>query len=53
MKKIILIIISIIAIFYLLCEIENITITTLLLKSLSLLWLFIIAKANNYFYQEN
>lgn len=51
MKKIVINIISIIAIFILLGESEEITIKIVALKFLSLGWLWIVAKANNYFYQ--
>lgn len=51
MKKIVINIISIIAIFILLGESEEITIKIVALKILSLAWLWLIAKANNYFYQ--
>lgn len=51
MKKVILTIISIIAFLYLIGEKEEITIGIVVLKFLSLGWLWLIAKANNYFYQ--
>lgn len=51
MKKIIISIISILAILYILGEQEEITIKIVLLKFLSLGWLWLVAKANSYFYQ--
>lgn len=51
MKKAIISIISIIAIFIILGEPDEITIKIIALKFLSMGWLWIIAKANNYFYQ--
>lgn len=51
MKKIIISIISILAILYILGEPEEITIKIVALKFLSLGWLWLVAKANNYFYQ--
>lgn len=51
MKKVIISIISIIAIFIILGEPEEITIKIIALKFLSLGWLWLVAKANNYFYQ--
>ena len=51
MKKVIISILSIIAIFILLGEPEEITIKIVALKFLSLAWLWLIAKANNYFYE--
>lgn len=51
MKKAIITIISILAILYFLVEPEEITIKIVALKFLSLGWLWLIAKANNYFYQ--
>ena len=51
MKKVILTIISILAFLYLIGEPEEITIGIVALKFLSLAWLWIIAKANNYFYK--
>lgn len=51
MKKVILTIISVIAFLYLIGEQEEITIGIVVLKFLSLAWLWLIAKANNYFYQ--
>ena len=51
MKKAIISIISIIAIFIILGEQDEITIKIIALKFLSMGWLWIIAKANNYFYQ--
>lgn len=50
MKKLIISLISIIAIIYLIGE-KEITPTVLILDGLSLAWLWIVAKANNYFYQ--
>ena len=51
MKKAIISIISIIAIFIILGESDEITIKIIALKFLSMGWLWLIAKANNYFYQ--
>lgn len=51
MKKVILTIISFIAFIILIGEIEELTFTIVLLKSISLAWLWLLAKANNYFYQ--
>ena len=51
MKKAIISIISILAFLYLIGETEEITIGIVALKFLSLAWLWIIAKANNYFYE--
>lgn len=52
MKKLILTIISFIAFIILIGEIEELRFSVVLLKTISLVWLWIIAKANNYFYQE-
>ena len=49
MKKAIISIISILAFLYLIGEQEEITIRIVALKFLSLGWLWLIAKANNYF----
>lgn len=49
MKKFIISIISILAFLYLIGEPEEITIRIVALKFLSLFWLWLIAKANNYF----
>ena len=51
MKKVILSIISFIAFIILIGESEEITIGIVALKFLSLAWLWIVAKANNYFYE--
>ena len=51
MKKAIIIIISILAFLYIIGEQEEITIGIIALKFLSLAWLWLVAKANNYFYQ--
>lgn len=51
MKKTILTIISILAFLYIIGETEEITIGIIALKFLSLGWLWLVAKANNYFYQ--
>ena len=51
MKKILITIISIISFIILIGEVNKITISIILLKAVSLLWLWIVAKANNYFYQ--
>ena len=50
MKKAIIKIISILAFLYLIGE-QEITIGIVVLKFLSLGWLWLVAKANNYFYQ--
>lgn len=49
MKKVILII-SFIAFIILIGEIEELTFSIVLLKVISLAWLWLIIKANNYFY---
>lgn len=51
MKKAILSIISILSFLYLIGEPEEINIKIVVLKFLSLTWLWLIAKANNYFYK--
>ena len=51
MKKVILTIISFIAFIILIGGIEELTFSIVLLKSISLAWLWLLAKANNYFYQ--
>lgn len=51
MKKVVITIISIIAIFIILEDPEELTIKILALKFLSLGWLWLVAKSNNYFYQ--
>lgn len=51
MKKVLFTIISIIAILILLGDPEEITILNIFLKVISLLWFWLLAKANNYFYQ--
>lgn len=51
MKKLILTIISFIAFIILIGEIEELTFSIVLLKAISLVWLWFIVKANNYFYQ--
>ena len=53
MKKFIILMISIIAFLYLIGEAEEITFLTILFKCLSLMWLWLVAKANNYFYERN
>lgn len=53
MKKIVVLFISIIAFLYLIGENEEITFLTILFKCLSLLWFWLVAKANNYFYERN
>lgn len=50
-KKAIISIISILAFLCAISEIEEITIKILVLKFLSIGWLWLVAKANNYFYQ--
>lgn len=51
MKKVILTIISFIAFIILIGETEDLTFNIIILKSISLAWIWLIAKANNYFYQ--
>lgn len=51
MKKVIISIISTLSFLYLIGEPEEITLGLVALKFLSLGWLWLIAKANNYFYQ--
>ena len=51
MKKVILTIISFIAFIIVIGEIEELTFSIVLLKAISLAWLWLIAKANNYFYR--
>ena len=51
MKKVILTIISFIAFIILIGETEELTFSIVLLKVISLAWLWLIAKSNNYFYQ--
>ena len=51
MKKAIISIISILAFLYLIGEQEEITIGIVSLKFLLLGWLWLVAKANNYFYE--
>ena len=51
MKKVILTIISFIAFIILIGETEELTFGIVLLKVISLAWLWIVAKANNYFYE--
>ena len=51
MKKVILTIISFIAFIILIGEIEELTFNIVLLKAISLAWLWLITKTNNYFYQ--
>ena len=51
MKKVVINIISIIAIFIILGEPKEITIGIVALKILSIGWIWLVAKANNYFYQ--
>lgn len=50
MKKVILTIISLIAFLLLIGEVEELTFSIIIIKVLSLAWLWLIAKANNYFY---
>ena len=52
MKKVIISIISIIAIFIILAVPNAITIKIIALKFLSMCWLWLIAKANNYFIRK-
>lgn len=51
MKKVILTIISFIAFIILIGETEELTFGIVLLKVISLIWIWLIIKANNYFYQ--
>jgi len=51
MKKILITIISMLAFIILIGEVNKITLSIILLKAVSLLWLWLVAKANNYFYQ--
>lgn len=51
MKKAIISIISILAFLYLICEQESITASVIIWKIISLAWLWLVAKANNYFYE--
>ena len=51
MKRVLLTIISFIAFIILIVEAEKLTISIIVLKVLSLIWLWLIIKANNYFYQ--
>lgn len=49
MKKAILITLSIFAFLYLIGEQETITASVIIFKVISLAWLWLVAKANNYF----
>lgn len=51
MKKAVILIISIFAFLYLIGEQEQITASVVIFKIISLAWLWLIAKANNYFYE--
>lgn len=51
MKKVILFITMSIAFLILIGETEKITISIIILKIISLFYLWLVAKANNYFYQ--
>ena len=51
MKKVILSIITFIAFIILIGEIENLTFNIILTKSICLIWIWLIVKANNYFYK--
>ena len=51
MKKVIISLISIISILILIGETDEITMKIIVLKFLSLVWLYLVAKTNNYFYQ--
>lgn len=53
MKKAIISIISILAFLYLIGEQEELTLGIITFKILSLGWLWLVAKANNYFMKEN
>ena len=50
MKKFILYLLVIISILFIISEIKTITIGIITMKSISLLYLYLFAKANNYFY---
>lgn len=51
MKKVIFAIISIISFIILISDFEKLTFSLVLIKIMSLVWLYIIVNANNYFYQ--
>lgn len=51
MKKAIILISLFIAFLIVISEIEEITFTVILLKSISLFYIWLVAKANNYFYE--
>lgn len=51
MKKIILTVLSIVAFILLIGEMETITFGTIIIKIISLIYLVILAKTNNYFYK--
>ena len=51
MKKAIITIISILAFLYIIGEQETITTSVIVLKAISLVWLYLVIKANNYFEQ--
>lgn len=50
MKNIIILISCFVAFIYLICEPEILNVKVVLLKIISLIYLFLVAKANNYFY---
>lgn len=52
MKKVILTIISFITFIILIGETEELTFNIILLKAISLGWLWLVAKTNNYFYER-
>ena len=49
MKKVIITILSIFAFFYLIGEQESITASVIICKIISIVWLWLVIKANNYF----
>lgn len=52
MKKVIIFITMFIAFILLIGEFEEITFSIISIKLISLFYLWVVAKANNYFYQE-
>lgn len=51
MKKAIILILSVIAFIIIIGETEEVTIANTIMKVVSLIWLWLVAKANNYFYE--
>ena len=51
MKKAIILILSAIAFIIIIGETEEVTISNTIMKVVSLIWLWLVAKANNYFYE--